>query len=98
MGAIAAGSADRVIVTQGARGGAEQPGRALRDLLRAVPPSDSIQILQDRRHAMRTLVREAQARDLLLILGRGPTTRPLEPGAEPFDDRRVLREEIEASL
>jgi UDP-N-acetylmuramoyl-L-alanyl-D-glutamate--2,6-diaminopimelate ligase len=98
MGAIAAGFADRVIVTRGARGGAERPERALRDLLRGVPPTDSLRIVPDRRHAMRVLVREAQARDLLLVLGRGPTTRPLEPGAEPFDDRRVLREEIEASL
>ncbi|MGZ8786236.1 MAG: glutamate ligase domain-containing protein, partial [Acidimicrobiia bacterium] len=54
-----------------------------------------LQVVPDRRAAIRTALRAASAGDVVLILGKGHEQGQEVSGRlEPFDDRAVAREEL----
>jgi UDP-N-acetylmuramoyl-L-alanyl-D-glutamate--2,6-diaminopimelate ligase len=100
MGRVAAELADHLILTTGSLLG--EPREAIlagltRGAREAADPA-LIEVVPERRTAIARLVRAAQPGDVVLVLGRGPlpTLRDSHGGSgQPFDDRAVLREELE---
>jgi UDP-N-acetylmuramoyl-L-alanyl-D-glutamate--2,6-diaminopimelate ligase len=96
MGEIAARAADLAIVTSD-NPRSEDPAAILIDVVRGVPRSRRVEQVLDRRAAICAAVAAADAGDVVLVAGKGH-----EPGqivgdrVEPFDDRAVAREAIEA--
>jgi UDP-N-acetylmuramoyl-L-alanyl-D-glutamate--2,6-diaminopimelate ligase len=96
MGEIAARAADLAIVTSD-NPRSEDPAAIVDDIVRGVPRGRQVERVLDRRTAIHDAVAAAGAGDVVLVAGKGH-----EPGqvlgdrTEPFDDREVAREAIEA--
>jgi UDP-N-acetylmuramoyl-L-alanyl-D-glutamate--2,6-diaminopimelate ligase len=96
MGEIAASAADLAIVTSD-NPRSEDPEAILDDIARGIPRDRPVERVLDRRAAISEAVARARAGDVVLVAGKGH-----EPGQivgdriEPFDDRSVAREAIEA--
>jgi UDP-N-acetylmuramoyl-L-alanyl-D-glutamate--2,6-diaminopimelate ligase len=96
MGEIAARAADLAIVTSD-NPRSEDPVAILDDIVRGIPRGRPVERVLDRRAAIYDAVAAADAGDVVLVAGKGH-----EPGQivgdriEPFDDRTVAREAIEA--
>jgi len=88
--------ADLTLVTRGNRDGSEPLERAMEDLMRAAEPAGGarMELVPDRRAAIARAVAQARPGDAVLVLGRGSSSRPLDPGGPPFDDRAALRDAI----
>ena len=101
MGDIAARGADLLVVTDD-NPRSEQPEDIRRAMLEgalAVPESARGEVLEvgDRAEAIRTAVRSARAGDTVLVAGKGHETGQEIAGVvHPFDDRVVLRAEMDA--
>lgn len=97
MGSIADEACEKVILTN--EDPYDEDPRAIVDAMargmKRVP-----EIIMDRRAAIRTALQDARAGDAVLISGKG--TDPFIMGAhgakEPWDDARVVREELERML
>ena len=88
MGRIAAGAADRVIVTS------DNPrGEDPLAIARAVAGDTNADVILDRRAAIRRAIGEARAGDTVIVAGKGHETYQII-GAErlPFDDRDEVRD------
>lgn len=86
MGAIAAREADVVIVTSDNPRG-EAPAAILSDILAGIGERDRVAVVEDRRAAIARAVREADARDLILIAGKGHEDYQDIAGVkQPFSD------------
>lgn len=96
MGREAARFADRVMVTSAGRQDAEPPRQAIEHLLAGAGEARELDVVLDRREAIRRLVRDAEPGDVVILLGRGAAASPLREGGPPFDDREVLRAELGA--
>ena len=98
IGAACARLADAVIVTAGSlRSGS--PATTIEPLFAGARAAAAapVQMIRDRRDAIRALLSMAEAGDVALVLGRG--ARPWLSGerageGRPFDDRVVVREEL----
>lgn len=94
MGKIAAGLADRAIVTSD-NPRSEDPQVIADQILEGVDPDrrDRIEIILDRRAAIRKALSEAGPEDLVIVAGKGHETVQIQGGkTEPFDDSAVVRE------
>ena len=96
MGEIAARAADFAIVTSD-NPRSEDPTAILDDIVRGIPRGRPVERVLDRRAAIYDAVSAADPGDVVLVAGKGH-----EPGQivgdriEPFDDRAVARQAIEA--
>jgi len=96
MGEIAARAADFAIVTSD-NPRSEDPAAILDDIVRGIPRGRPVERVLDRRAAIYDAVSAADPGDVVLVAGKGH-----EPGQivgdriEPFDDRAVARQAIEA--
>ncbi len=97
MGEIAAGLADVLVVTDD-NPRSEDPAEIRAALLAGtVGGAAEVHEVGDRRGAIRTAVRLAQAGDIVLIAGKGHETGQEVAGVvHPFDDRVVAIEELDA--
>lgn len=91
----AAGLADRVFITSD-NPRSEDPRRIADAIAAAVPPGVELVIDLDREHAIASAVRSAEARDVVVIAGKGHETEQ-QIGAEkrPFSDAEAARRAIE---
>jgi UDP-N-acetylmuramoyl-L-alanyl-D-glutamate--2,6-diaminopimelate ligase len=97
MGRAAGAGADVVVVTSDNPRGenAEDIARAVLDGLRDSPGAVVVEL--DRRAAIRHALAEARPGDAVLIAGKGHETgQTIGDRTVPFDDRVVVREELEA--
>jgi UDP-N-acetylmuramoyl-L-alanyl-D-glutamate--2,6-diaminopimelate ligase len=97
MGRAAAGGADAVVLTSDnpRSEDPEQIARAVLDGLRDGPASVVVEL--DRRAAIRDALHAARAGDVVVIAGKGHETgQTIGERTIPFDDRVVVREELEA--
>ncbi len=97
MGRAAAAGADLVVLTSDnpRSEDPEQIARAVLDGLRDGPASVAVEL--DRRAAIRDALSAARPGDVVVITGKGHETgQTIEDRTVPFDDRVVVREELEA--
>lgn len=86
MGAIAAAQADRVVITSD-NPRDEAPDTILAQILAGVVGHDDVDVIEDRRAAIRHAVREAAAGDVLLLAGKGHEDYQEVAGVRrPFSD------------
>jgi MurE/MurF fusion protein len=86
MGAIAARGADHVVITSD-NPRLETPALILAQILAGVCGHDEIDVIEDRREAIRTAVRSAAPGDVVLIAGKGHEDYQDVAGVKhPFDD------------
>lgn len=97
FGRIASELADRVVLTEGNRRG-ESTEEVIAAVLEGVGDAEvPVEIIPDRRAAIRHSLRCARPQDLVLVMGRGSMPRLLANSSgegERFDDRAVVREEL----
>ncbi len=95
MGRVAAALSEHVIITSD-NPRSEDPMAIIRDILEGLTGRTNFEVEPDRRKAIRAAVRLARPTDVVLIAGKGHETYQIVGGVVlPFDDRRVVREEIE---
>jgi UDP-N-acetylmuramoyl-L-alanyl-D-glutamate--2,6-diaminopimelate ligase len=94
----AALAADRVVITSD-NPRSEDPSEILHDILQGVPSeavrSGRVQVIEDRRAAIRAAVGAAQPGDVVLLAGKGHEDYQEIGGIKhPFDDRLEAREAL----
>jgi UDP-N-acetylmuramoyl-L-alanyl-D-glutamate--2,6-diaminopimelate ligase len=97
MGEIAARLADVLVVTDDNPRG-EEPASIRAEILAGAKggPAEVLEV-GDRRAAIREALRRARPGDVVLVAGKGHETGQEVAGVvHPFDDREVVREELEA--
>ena len=68
----------------------------VRDILAGLTDFTNFEVVLDRREAIRAAVGMAGDTDIVLVAGKGHETYQIVGGvAVPFDDRRVVEDEIE---
>jgi UDP-N-acetylmuramoyl-L-alanyl-D-glutamate--2,6-diaminopimelate ligase len=73
--------------------------RIIRDIVEGLPERTNFEVEPDRRKAIRAALESAGETDIVLIAGKGHETYQIVSGvAVPFDDRQVVREEMESIL
>jgi UDP-N-acetylmuramyl tripeptide synthase len=102
MGAAAGRLADLVVVTAGSLRGATAP-QLIEPVLAGARSAKAaaVEVVADRRLAIRHALAAAGDHDVVMLLGRGarPTLALTSAGdGAPFDDRQVAREELELLL
>jgi UDP-N-acetylmuramoyl-L-alanyl-D-glutamate--2,6-diaminopimelate ligase len=86
MGGIAASSADRVIATSD-NPRDESPAEILKQVRAGMARADGVQVIEDRREAIAHAIAEADARDVVLIAGKGHEDYQEIAGVKhPFSD------------
>jgi UDP-N-acetylmuramoyl-L-alanyl-D-glutamate--2,6-diaminopimelate ligase len=94
MGRVAAGAADRVVVTSDNPRG-ERPGRIIEEILAGIPEErrERVVVEADRRAAIATAIAGARRGDVVVVAGKGhETTQQFADHTVEFDDRAVARE------
>ncbi len=94
MAAIACQFSDRVILTSD-NPRFEKPEAILADMERGVPvhASNRVQVIADRRQAIKTAIAQAKAGDIILIAGKGHEDyQEIEGVKLPFDDKKIAAE------
>ncbi len=92
MGAVAAGAADRVVITDDNPRG-EEPSAIAADILAGCPDHKNVRIEHDRRAAIESALADARAQDVVVVAGKGHETEQIVADRRrPFDDRAVVRE------
>jgi UDP-N-acetylmuramoyl-L-alanyl-D-glutamate--2,6-diaminopimelate ligase len=98
MGAAAARLADRVYVTSD-NPRSEEPAAILAQIIGGARDSGGmaeLQVIEDRRAAIRAAIRDSGAGDLVLIAGKGhEDTQIVATGSRPFSDREEARRALE---
>jgi UDP-N-acetylmuramoyl-L-alanyl-D-glutamate--2,6-diaminopimelate ligase len=96
MGAVAAGAADRVVITDD-NPRSEDPEVVAAAILAGCPDRHNVRIEHDRRAAIESALAEARAGDVLVIAGKGHEIEQIVADERrPFDDRAIVRELIAA--
>ncbi|MCP9886622.1 UDP-N-acetylmuramoyl-L-alanyl-D-glutamate--2,6-diaminopimelate ligase [Cyanobium sp. ATX 6A2] len=96
MGAIAAGLADRVVVTSD-NPRTEDPGRILDDVVAGIPDGTDLQVEGDRAAAIAAAIAAAAPDDLVLIAGKGHEDyQILGTTKVHFDDREQAEQALRA--
>jgi UDP-N-acetylmuramoyl-L-alanyl-D-glutamate--2,6-diaminopimelate ligase len=94
MGAIAKRLADRVVVTSD-NPRHENPAQILAQILVGISAVDGVDVIEDRREAIRHAVRDADARDVVLVAGKGHEDYQEIAGVKhPFLDTGVASEAL----
>ena len=96
MASIACQYSDQVILTSD-NPRTEEPNDILRDMEKGIPANAVAKtlIISDRRQAIRTAVRLAQKKDIILVAGKGHEKYQEINGVKyPFDDKEILKEEF----
>jgi len=95
MGAISARLADVVIVTSD-NPRTEDPAAIVNEILTGIPAGrEGLEVVVDRRRAIRHALEIAREGDLVLLAGKGHETYQDVGGRKnPFDERVVVREEL----
>jgi UDP-N-acetylmuramoyl-L-alanyl-D-glutamate--2,6-diaminopimelate ligase len=94
MGEVAAGLADRVVVTSD-NPRSEDPDAIIDAILGGIVDRSSVIADADRRSAIATALTEAAPGDLVVIAGKGhETTQTTRDAVVPFDDRVAAREAL----
>jgi UDP-N-acetylmuramoyl-L-alanyl-D-glutamate--2,6-diaminopimelate ligase len=95
MGAVAASSADRIVVTSD-NPRSEDPDTIIEEIVGGAPDGSGLEIEPDRRRAIAEAVGGARPGDVVVIAGRGHETEQVgRDGPVPFDDRVVAAEALE---
>ena len=94
MGMAAAGADVAIITSDNPR--SEDPLAIIAEVVAGMGErSAGLQVVPDRRSAIRTAVQAASAGDVVLILGKGHEQgQEIADRVEPFDDRVVAGEEL----
>ncbi|MEO7370613.1 MAG: UDP-N-acetylmuramoyl-L-alanyl-D-glutamate--2,6-diaminopimelate ligase, partial [Ilumatobacteraceae bacterium] len=98
MGAVAATSADHVVITSD-NPRSEDPLQIINATMEGVPPDYRGRVVMepDRRRAIEIAIRRAHSGDVVLIAGKGhEPTQTIGDQVLDFDDRAVAREILEA--
>jgi UDP-N-acetylmuramoyl-L-alanyl-D-glutamate--2,6-diaminopimelate ligase len=96
MGQIATHGADVTFVTSD-NPRTEDAATIVDEIFRGVPRNAGAERVLDRRAAIRDAIESARAGDVVLVAGKGHETGQIVGDrVEPFDDRVVARESIEA--
>jgi UDP-N-acetylmuramoyl-L-alanyl-D-glutamate--2,6-diaminopimelate ligase len=94
MGAIAKRLADRVVVTSD-NPRHENPAQILAQILVGISAQDGVDVIEDRRAAIGHAVKDADARDVVLIAGKGHEDYQEIAGVKhPFLDAEVAAEAL----
>jgi len=94
MGRAAAEYSDHVVITSD-NPRSEDPMRIIRDIVEGLPDHTNFEFEVDRRKAIALALERAEGDDIVLIAGKGHETHQIVSGvAVPFDDRRVVVEEM----
>jgi len=93
MGAVAARWADEVIITSD-NSRSEEPEKIIDDILSGFPRAfKKVRVVIDRRQAIESACRAAQAGDVVLIAGKGHEQKQIfRDRIIPFNDREVARD------
>jgi UDP-N-acetylmuramoyl-L-alanyl-D-glutamate--2,6-diaminopimelate ligase len=95
MGAIAKRLADRVVVTSDNPRN-ENPAQILAQILVGISAQDGVDVIEDRRAAIGHAVKDADARDVVLIAGKGHEDYQEIAGVKhPFLDAQVAAEALQ---
>ena len=96
MGAVAARGSDRAFLTTD-NPRSEDPALIAAEVLAGVPGGSAMEQVADRREAIGRAIDAARPGDVVLVAGKGHERgQILADHTEPFDDRIVTREELEA--
>ncbi len=96
MGAAAQAAADRVLVTSD-NPRDEDPRAIVDDILRGVTPGDTVAVEVDRARAIGQALAQAEARDVVLIAGKGHEDYQESCGQrQPFSDQAEARRALAA--
>jgi UDP-N-acetylmuramoyl-L-alanyl-D-glutamate--2,6-diaminopimelate ligase len=96
-GRLASTLADRVVVTEGAGRGEPRERVIAAILAGAAPAGTPLEVIPDRRDAIRAVLSGAEPGDIVLVTGRGAMARLISHTSGEglvFDDRVVVREEL----
>ena len=95
MGEVAARLADVVVISDDNPRG-EDAARIIRDIQRGFPESAEVEVIHDRRRAIRHVLSLADAADCVLITGKGHESFQLiDDRRLPFDDAAVVHSLLE---
>ncbi len=98
MGAVAEGHADQVVLTSD-NPRSEAPGFILSQILAGVTGHDDVDVIEDRREAIAHALRDADARDVVLIAGKGhEATQDVAGVKTPFSDIREATAALQSRL
>jgi len=96
MGAVAAATADRIVITND-NPRSESPERIAEEILAGLGQRGGCTVELDRRAAIRQAIAAARPGDAVLIAGKGHEAYQIVGGETfPFDDVAVAREELAA--
>jgi UDP-N-acetylmuramoyl-L-alanyl-D-glutamate--2,6-diaminopimelate ligase len=97
MGAVAADLADRIVLTDD-NPRSEDPAAIVRDIRAGVGNHPRVNVIHDRRSALKSAIERARPGDVVLVAGKGHETEQLI-GSErrAFDDRAVVAELLEVT-
>ncbi len=96
MARIAAGLSDQVILTSD-NPRTEDPNQILKEMEAGLDPEEqsAVLIIEDRRAAIKTACKLANAGDIILVAGKGHEKYQEINGVKtPFDDKEILKEEL----
>lgn len=89
MGSVAAKFADKIFVTTD-NPRTESPSAIIAEIMKGVPTSVNIEVIEDRADAIASAVKATRQNDVLIIAGKGHETYQEINGKRfPFDDRRI---------
>ena len=95
MGTVAARLADRVVITSD-NPRSEDPQAIIDEVLRGIDDRTGVVVEPDRAAAIGIALGQARPGDLVVVAGKGhETTQTIGDRVVPFDDREVVREELE---
>jgi UDP-N-acetylmuramoyl-L-alanyl-D-glutamate--2,6-diaminopimelate ligase len=97
MGAVAADLADRIVLTDD-NPRSEDPAAIVRDIRAGVGNHPRVNVIHDRRSALKSAIERARPGDVVLVAGKGHETEQLI-GSErrAFDDRAIVAELLEVT-
>ena len=77
----------------------EKPELIIEEIMLGFKNMDNVEIIQDRKLAIKKAVQSAKAGDVILLAGKGHESSQIINGVHiAFDDRRIAREYLEATL
>ena len=95
MGRVAERYADEIILTDD-NPRHEVPADIVRDIQGGITKTDKVHVLHDRAAAIRYAIRTADARDVILVAGKGHETyQQFGEQRVPFDDRRAVEHSLQ---
>ena len=92
MGKIALKYADKIFITED-NSRSEPFEKILADILKEIDLSDKIQVIRDRKQAIRKAVLDAEENDIILLLGKGHERYMIKSGRTfRFSERDIVKE------